>query len=265
VYIYALIHPETGEARYIGKSVAPKLRLQSHITNARNGKNSYKYSWIKSLLEGNLKPALIILEITDEENWQQAEQKWISCFSKIGNLTNLTKGGDKPPNWKNRKQSAEHIRKRVEARKRKGNYKHSKETIEKISRNRKGKNMGNTHTKGRTLTEEHKQKLREKLSGENGPNYGKKMLKHVRQKLIEVNTGRRFTKEHKRKISEGNKGKKLSKEHIERLREANTGRVHSKETRQKLSNIQKTKWKDPEYRDKMLKAMEKAKQNNLPS
>ena len=227
IYIYGIIDPRYNSIRYIGKSANPKRRMWEHIRDAKNGVHTYKHKWLKLLLENGIEPKLIILEVTDEENWQEVERQWIAKYSEVGsNLTNLTRGGDgligyhhsdeakekirqaslerkfPNPHWKGKKQSPEHIQKRVEARKQNNTYKHTDETKAKISQKNTGKNLGNTHTLGHKLTEEHKEKLRQKLSGKNNPNYGKPMSAATKAKLSKVKTGKKHSEETKRKMSE---------------------------------------------------------------
>ena len=79
--------------------------------------------------------------------------------------------------------------------------KHSEATKRKMSQAQKGK----------TLSEEHKQKIAKSMTGENNPNYGKK---------ITPNYGKKFSEEHKQKISQANKGRTLSEEHKQKLIQA---------------------------------------------
>lgn len=84
----------------------------------------------------------------------------------------------------------EHNQKIGEANKlRKGVFKHSEETKEKMSKTRKGRKTG-------PLSEEHKKKISQTL------------------------TGKPLTEEQKKKISEGNKGKKRSEESRKKYSEA---------------------------------------------
>lgn len=199
VMIYGLYDPRSDKLRYIGKTNDFELRLWQHINDAKNGQRTHKSSWIRSLLKINLIPAIKLLGYSTINSWKEDEKAWIEKAKKEGtDLTNLTDGGDgligynhseetkrkisdhnkrvgkTPPSQKGRKQSPEHIRKRVEARKNKDNYGHSDKVKKKISQNRKGKNMGNTHTLGRKHTKEWKEAQSKRLSGENNPSYGKK-------------------------------------------------------------------------------------------
>lgn len=89
--IYSLNDPETNEVRYVGKTVSPLYkRLSSHY---RDKKKSYKTHWIESLKEKKLKPIIKLIEICDENNWEEREKYWISYFRKHSRLTNYLDGG----------------------------------------------------------------------------------------------------------------------------------------------------------------------------
>lgn len=93
VYIYALVDPETGEIRYIGKSIRPAERLQNHM-NERS--SCHRSHWLQSLKARGLVADLIILERIDGAwPWQHSERRWIAYGRRNGwRLTNNTDGGD---------------------------------------------------------------------------------------------------------------------------------------------------------------------------
>ena len=92
-YIYALIHPLTKEIKYIGKTDRPKIRLREHIKDSQQpGKKNKKEAWIKSLLNKELKPELVILEKVSQSEWKTKEREWIAKYKN--QLKNDTKGGD---------------------------------------------------------------------------------------------------------------------------------------------------------------------------
>ena len=96
VYIYGLYDPrDLDYIRYVGKSVDPKRRFNTHISN-RNISFNEKSIWIKNLMEiENIIPEYKILEITNSENWQDREKFWIDSFLSDGySLTNMTVGGN---------------------------------------------------------------------------------------------------------------------------------------------------------------------------
>lgn len=95
-YIYTLEHPETGEVRYVGKTINIKRRYYQH-TNKKICKkllNKHLGNWLLSILNKNLKPILNIIEEC-ENDWIQSEIYWIEQFKVWGfNLLNFTKGGE---------------------------------------------------------------------------------------------------------------------------------------------------------------------------
>lgn len=97
IYIYALVCPETGTPRYIGKTKHLDARLLGHIRKAKGGHTkSHCANWIRSLLSQGLAPIIsVIAEIEDGGDWQLAEQEAIAAYRSNGfDLTNATSGGD---------------------------------------------------------------------------------------------------------------------------------------------------------------------------
>ena len=90
--IYGLVDPRDPlKVKYVGKTkMSLKKRLQSHIDESRKNSGTYKKNWVRKLLSENIKPNIIILKETTEENWQQDEINLISSFP---NLTNTLEGG----------------------------------------------------------------------------------------------------------------------------------------------------------------------------
>lgn len=93
VYIYALVDPETGAYRYIGKSIRPKERLQNHMNETCE---CHRAHWLRTLRAKGLKPTIEILEtVAPGDCWKQREIFWIARGRELGwPLTNNTKGGD---------------------------------------------------------------------------------------------------------------------------------------------------------------------------
>lgn len=94
VYIYILKDSENN-IRYVGKTTNIKRRLHSHIAEAKLNKSKrYVLKWIRQLLANNKKPILEIIEICNEDIWQEREIYWISYYRKlIPNLCNSCDGG----------------------------------------------------------------------------------------------------------------------------------------------------------------------------
>ena len=94
-YIYALICPEDGEIKYIGKTTDPYQRLQGHIAYARRKSHlKGKHEWIRNLYDKDMKPKMMILEKCDDDTWIAQEKYWIEYHSNKTNLFNKTKGGE---------------------------------------------------------------------------------------------------------------------------------------------------------------------------
>lgn len=94
VYIYCLKHPENQEIRYIGKTTNIKRRLSQHIQDAKSHiSNRRTINWICNLLKSNLKPIIEIIEVCNENNWQEREIYWISYYKERVDLCNHHEGG----------------------------------------------------------------------------------------------------------------------------------------------------------------------------
>lgn len=149
VFIYALIDPNTFKVRYIGKTVNLKQRYQNQLNEKSK---THRCNWIKSLLDNGKKPIQVILqELTDNEDWESSEIKWISIAKKYGwNLVNGTSGGDGVKNlskesrlristaWIGRKHKPESLEKMRQVRIGKNN---SEESKDKLSLNMKGREI----------------------------------------------------------------------------------------------------------------------------
>lgn len=155
--------------------------------------------------------------------------------------------GEKHPMF-GKKQSKEHIRKRIEPL---IGRKLSEETRRKISKSKMGIKLG-------PFSEEHKRKISE-------GSRGKKISKETRRKLSETrkrlfyegklkswNKGKPRSNSTKRKISLSNKGRIISEETKKKISKTNKGRIVSEETRKKLS--ENNGMKRPEIKEKHLLA-----------
>lgn len=260
VYIYGLYDPRNKELRYVGKATDLHKRLIGHISLAKGDVTNPKSKWINELLSEGLNPEIRVLEETDENNWPDVEKKWIAdCLAEGISLSNILEGGDTPPSWAGRKQSPEHIRKRIEARLARNSYAQSEETKRKISEIKKGKKTGTDNPFfGRTHTEESKRRMSESSKGQVSWNRGIPCSDEVKQKLSEYGKGKKLSEETKQRISQANRGREMTPEAREKLRLANLGKKQSKETRQKLREINLGKKHSEETRRK-ISAISKAK------
>jgi hypothetical protein len=120
--------------------------------------------------------------------------------------------------------------------------KHTEKTKQRIAENSKGVN---TWSKGRTLTEDHKQKVSESLKGiEFSEEHKKKLSDAAKKRVYTEEDRKRNSESHKghkhsevtiQKMKESRKGRKPSEYNIECVRRAHEGKKLTEETKQKIS------------------------------
>ena len=118
VFIYSLKDPRTGEIRYVGKTIKPKKRLNSHIARSKN-RNLHSSNWIKSIIDDGFVPIMEILEICNSDNWEEREKFWILKYSEEFKLTNISQGGGSEGTsygFRGKKHTAESIQKMKDSR-----------------------------------------------------------------------------------------------------------------------------------------------------
>lgn len=106
VYIYGLYDPRTGELRYVGKTHQTlQMRLKRHMDDARRPAKASRhvYRWIGMLQRYNAMPVIRVIEVTDQEHWEERERYWIKHYRESGaRLCNHADGGaGKPTKQKN--------------------------------------------------------------------------------------------------------------------------------------------------------------------
>ena len=89
-------------------------------------------------------------------------------------------------------------------------------------------------SKNRELSEEHKRKISEAISGEDHPMYGKSHDEESKEKMKESHKGKSLSKEHKDKLSQTLSGRHIKKETRKKISKAKTGTKHSEETKKKM-------------------------------
>lgn len=184
IFIYGLVDPTNNQLKYIGKSVNPKNRFRKHLQECRK-KVTYKDRWLNKLLQKNIKPELLIIDVVNESNWVFWEKHYIAYFKKIGcELTNTTEGGDNPPNRIGKKRTKEEIEK---IRKSNLGKKRSEETKQKLSISKKGKPIKHLNN-GNKRSLSHKINISLSLKGRKSPNKGKKYSKEYCEMLSKAHT-----------------------------------------------------------------------------
>jgi len=92
--IYALLEPDTGAIRYIGKARDSMQRFYRHMKD-RNRRDYPVYRWINKLVSKGKSPDMIVLETSD--NWPEAERRLIELSRAKGcRLLNVAEGGNEP-------------------------------------------------------------------------------------------------------------------------------------------------------------------------
>jgi hypothetical protein len=119
ICVYALICPQTGMPRYIGKANDASRRLHSHIRDAKR-RHGPVQKWICELMAEGLRPSIQILaDDLTSENWRGVEKALIEEARNILGreyLLNLADGGNEPPNAKTEEQRRQTALKVVRAR-----------------------------------------------------------------------------------------------------------------------------------------------------
>jgi len=221
-YIYYLIDFITGRIFYIGKGC--KLRMYEHVKDVKRGRipnrnNTKLGNKIKKILSSGNKVKYKKIFKTDNEQKAYAKEKGLITEIGLENLCNLTEGGESPPSNKGGKLSKEHRRKISEANK--GQIPWNKGKI--------GVQIG--WSKGKNLSDEHKQKI-------GRANKGKNRSEESKRKMSESHKGHKHTEETKRKISKAHIGKN----------NYFYGKILSEEHKRKISKTMKKSWN---YRGKI--------------
>lgn len=95
---------------------------------------------------------------------------------------------------------------------------------------------------GRTLSDEHKAKLRHAKSGDKNPMYGRTHTQESREKMSNANTGKKISVETRQKVSKSLTGRKHTDETKQKMsaaKKGKPGRKQSAETKRKISEARK--------------------------
>lgn len=85
VSIYALVDPDDGRTYYIGSTVNPSSRASMHWREARGSHaGGRKNTWVRTVLQRNQKPLMVILEETSHDVAWQSEADWIALAREMG-------------------------------------------------------------------------------------------------------------------------------------------------------------------------------------
>lgn len=228
--IYALVDPRTGFIRYVGKTSCPlNRRLAGHINDSlRRRFQVPRFRWIGRLLNAGLRPEIVELEQC--EDWQDAEQFWISYLRFVGcDLLNATAGGDGTHGHRHKPETKE--RQRLAAINR---------CLSTSEREKTGAAVS-----AALQRPEANARLRAAIKdSHNTPEYRalasarwREVLSRPEVKAAQsaYRKGRKFSEAHRHAISQAAKGRKMSPAHRAKLVAFHTGRKRSAETRAKIS------------------------------
>jgi len=212
---------------YVGQTKDFNQRVKGHLLDAEKGKGFKFHAAIRKYGKENF--SFEIIEECDDEIANEKEKLWIARFDAFTRGYNMTSGGEF--------------------------FEFSNEVIEKIriansNLTDEQKYIRGSAFRGKTLSDDHKQKLREANLGKKPPPHSEETLQRMSNSMIGKNTGPK-SEEHKRKLSLAHKGKTLSEEHKEKLR----NKPITDETRQKISNAGKGRIATEETRKKQSEAL----------
>jgi len=223
---------------YIGSAKCFQVRASQHTSSLKENKHQNKHLQASFNKWGEDAFLFEVLEVIDGDKLQRTTREqqylekwyenWEQCYNfqrnpickqpKIGkNVEQMRRKRISLAN-KNKKRSTEYSKKLSERMKTQWkNEKYKRKICEFLTKNKPAK--------GYKHTQEHKQKMSQLMTGENNPNYGKSLTKQ--QRLI---------------ISNANKGNKNW-----------LGKKHSDETVKQISKTISNLWKNPEYKNKIIK------------
>lgn len=205
IHIYALICPQEGTVKYVGKSNNVRERFLHHHIFSRKSDCSYaKKNWINKLRKNNMFPVLSILEKCTEDNWAEREIYWIKKLKDDGYpLLNISKGGESVSYWEGKTRSEETKRKISETKMGTESWNKGLKMPEEFCEKLRQANLGKIHT------EETRKKISDKLKGQNTWIKGHKLTDEHKRAISKANSHPKgpFSEEHKRKLSEAHKGK----------------------------------------------------------
>lgn len=92
LYIYCL-YTEGEEIKYIGKTDNLNKRLSEHVYRSKKNK-THKDRWIQKRLKENKEILIKLIEVCNENSWEDREKYWIKYYRNTENgITNHSDGG----------------------------------------------------------------------------------------------------------------------------------------------------------------------------
>lgn len=212
--IYGLRDPRTKEIRYIGKTNNPKKRLSGHLRDARHGGNFHVHRWIRTLIDRDMLPEVVILESEISSSSIDAREIWwISEGKRQGwKLTNITEGGDGGAPFTGKT--------------------HSIDTRTRMSVAHRGQVAWNkgipSWNKGKPMTKKHRENI-------SIASKGKIISPETREKIGAANRGKYRPPDATARAAASNRGKRRTAEQRAKIGAASKGRTHTAESRAKIA------------------------------
>lgn len=209
--VYKIINVTTGDF-YVGSSCNIHQRHQHHRADLRANRHANQYlqrSWNKYGEEAFLFETILLCDKSTKLWFEQ------SVINGLKPPFNIAKDALAP--MQGRKHTRKARKQMAESRSGERNGMYGKERPDLVKLNKSKENqiwtqerrdavsermIGNQYNAGRSLSEEHKEKLRVAFSGENNPNFGIPRTEEQKQMQREKMLGRKMSEETKRKMSE---------------------------------------------------------------
>lgn len=209
--VYKIINATTGDF-YVGSSYNIRTRLKRHKRELRANQHANQYlqrSWNKYGEESFLFETILLCDKSMKLWFEQL------VINGLKPPFNIAKDALAP--MQGRKHKKKSLERMSESRSGERNGMYGKKRPDLVELNKSKKNQtwtqerrnavsermtGNQINVGRSLSEEHKNRLRVAFSGENNPNFGIPRTEEQKQKQREKMLGRKLSEETKRKMSE---------------------------------------------------------------
>lgn len=208
--IYCIKNTTNGKL-YVGSAVDVDRRWRVHRNDLQKGvhhSSHLQFAWNKY---GEEKFAFLIIEECLVEKLIEKEQFWMDFHDSYNDVSGY-----------NMSPTAGNCLGRC----------HSEETKKKISESRIGEKH---HFFGGHLSEEHRKKISEALTGKITTEETRKKISDALSGEKSCMYGKHHSEETKKKISESEKGRIFSEEHKKRIGESRKGEYHSEESKKKMS------------------------------
>lgn len=88
--VYGLVDPRTNAVRYVGKTLNPRRRMETHLEKPCNARLAV---WLGELKFLGLRPEMVAIEIVPRSHWERAERKWIAHYRTLCDTLNVQPGG----------------------------------------------------------------------------------------------------------------------------------------------------------------------------